>query len=106
MARGSGTRGFWRGLLTGLLLAAAAGLALAWLFPPLRPPEVAGEALVPPEPLAPPGAVAEPPRAGGGGLLPPPAGAPLVAGRPAPEASPKRPAEGASLVPLAPDGRE
>ncbi|HET9069523.1 MAG TPA: hypothetical protein VFN28_12825 [Amaricoccus sp.] len=44
------TRGFWKGFLTGLVLAAAGLLALAWFYPPrpLLPPEVDPRALAAP----------------------------------------------------------
>ena len=49
MATERGTRGFWRGFLTGTIIAAAVGLGLAWAVPPvpILPPEVAPETLVP-----------------------------------------------------------
>ena len=34
---GAQAAGFWRGALVGLLIAAAVGLALAWLYPPVPP---------------------------------------------------------------------
>ena len=48
-----GTYGFWRGVLTGLVVTLVAVLALAWVFPPLRAPEVDDAMQVAP---APPGA--------------------------------------------------
>jgi len=38
MARRTGGRGFWAGFLTGLAIVVLAGLALAWIYPPLQPP--------------------------------------------------------------------
>jgi hypothetical protein len=106
MARRPRTRGFWRGLFAGLLLALVAMLALAWFFPPLQPPEVTPESLsAPPAPEAPAG-VAEPTVPAPQGLLPEPPRAPLIEGLAAPEAAPALPEGGAgspSLVPPAAD---
>ena len=68
MARG-GRRGFWRGVLAGLVLAAAAALALAVAFPPrpLLPPEISpGTLAVPPAPEPAPGRGAAGGRPGAG----------------------------------------
>jgi hypothetical protein len=91
MARHPRTRGFWQGLIAGLLLAAAAALALAWLFPPLQPPEVAPGSLVAPPAPEPPGSVGAPAMPERQGLLPAPAPAPLITGIPAPEPAPALP---------------
>ena len=51
-----GTYGFWRGVLAALVVVIVAALALAWLYPPLRAPEVDEGMQVPPAPpSAPPG---------------------------------------------------
>lgn len=58
------TRGFWRGLLTGLLLVIGLALVGAWLFPPLRAPVVTVDSLEPPSaPAMPDGTVPEVPQA-------------------------------------------
>ncbi len=98
-----GTYGFWRGVLTGLVVALAAALALAWWFPPLRAPEVGDELQVaPPPPGAPSGGAAP-------GPLLAPAPGPLIDGMPAahpqdqapePPAGSPGPSPGPSLVPL------
>ena len=97
MARRTGS-GFWSGLLTGLVVAALAALALAWIYPPLQPPALDDGALdAPAAPGAPEGgAVApEPMRT--------PASGPLVEGMPRlgtpPGASPAPGPGSPSLVP-------
>jgi hypothetical protein len=47
MATKAATHGFWRGFLSGLVLAAAGLLALAWFYPPGRstPPEAGAGAV-------------------------------------------------------------
>ena len=40
MAAQARSGGFWRGVFTGLVVAAVLAAALAWLFPPLRAPEI------------------------------------------------------------------
>jgi hypothetical protein len=102
MATRAGGRGFWPGLLTGLLLAVGAALALAFAFPPvsLQQPEVDPTSLVaPPAPGAPEAAAPVP--ALPARLLPEPTGAPLIEGAPKLEAAPAEPgaAGAASLVP-------
>jgi hypothetical protein len=103
MAERAGGRGFWRGLFFGLLLGVVAMLALAWIFPPLRAPEVTSDALVAPgAPGAPGGgAAATAPKVLIEGLPPTPAStaAPPVTTPPVPEAAPDLPPGGASLVP-------
>ena len=94
------TRGFWKGFFTGLLLAAAGLLALAWFHPPqpLLPPEMDAGALEPP---AAPGQrdgttgpeTAAATAAAGGMPVPVPA-EPTFADLPAP-AAPPEPAAGA-----------
>ena len=54
MARRSGGRGFWTGLLTGIAIAALAALALAWIYPPLQPPAIDADVVVPPGAPQPP----------------------------------------------------
>lgn len=82
--RGSG---FWKGVLTGLLLALGLALLLAWLFPLrfLAPelPEDAGTA---------PAALRAPAAAPGGPILPGEAPGPLVPGLDPPPALPGAPA--------------
>jgi hypothetical protein len=99
MATERGTRGFWRGFLTGTIIAAAVGLGLAWAVPPvpMLPPEVAPETLVPPGAPDRPADPAEPAPAPVEGLLPAPPDKPLIADVPAPDAAPGSP----SLVPQA-----
>jgi hypothetical protein len=105
MATERDASGFWPGFLTGTLLAAAIGLALAWVFPPVPtlPPEVAPEALVPPVAPDRPADPAEPEAAPVEGLLSAPPDKPLIAGVPAPDAAPVAPDAAApgspSLVP-------
>ena len=90
MANDRGTRGFWRGFVTGTIIAAAIGLGLAWAFPPvpMLPPEVAPETLVPPGAPDRPADPAEPAPAPVEGLLPAPPDKPLIADLPAPDAAP------------------
>lgn len=42
--------GFWRGILTGLVMALAITAGLVWTFPPLRAPLVDKESLIAPTP--------------------------------------------------------
>lgn len=78
MARRTQGRGFWGGFLAGLGIAALAGLALAWIYPPLQPPAVdAGMLEAPGAPGAP---EAGPER----GPMLTPAPGPLVEGLPGP----------------------
>ena len=90
MATGASGRGFWPGLLTGLLLAAGAALALAVAFPPTRleQPEIDPASLVAPAAPDAPQAPAEPDSDISAGLLPEPSGAPLIQGVPRLEAAP------------------
>jgi len=78
MARGTGGRGFWSGVFAGLVIAALAALALAWIYPPLQPPAVDEGVLDPPVPPRAPGAEAAAP-----GPLLTPAPGPVVGGLPA-----------------------
>ena len=81
-ARGGG---FWRGFLTGLIVAGVLAVAAAIAFPPLQPPEVPeGSLSAPPAPGQPQTESAPEP----GGILPAPAPGPLVTGLPAPETPP------------------
>jgi hypothetical protein len=83
MARRTGGRGFWAGFFTGLVIVALAGLALAWIYPPLQPPALdAGALEAPGAPDAPEGAAAAPEP-----LLTPAPG-PVVDGLPDPAAPP------------------
>ena len=76
MARRREGRGFWAGFLTGLGIAALAGLALAWVYPPLQPPAVdAGMLEAPRAPGTPEGGP-------GRGPMLAPAPGPLVEGLP------------------------
>ena len=93
-----GTYGFWRGVLTGLVLTLVAALALAWAFPPLHAPELDDAMQTPP---APPEAPA--PGASSAPMLTPAPGA-LVDGLPAaptrePGALPPSSAGSPSLIP-------
>jgi hypothetical protein len=104
MATRAGRRGFWPGLVTGLVIAAAAGLALALAFPPapLQQPEIDPASLVAPAAPGAPEAPAEPASDFSTGLLPEPSGAPLIEGAPKLEAAPATEpgaAGAASLVP-------
>jgi len=96
-----GTYGFWRGALAGLVVVIVAALALAWLYPPLRAPEVDEGMQVPPAPpSAPPGVAAD----GASGPMLTPAPGPIVDGVGSPPAHPEAPAADApagspSLVP-------
>ncbi len=97
--RGSG---FWKGLLTGVALAALVALALAYVFPPTRyfAPEVLPNGGPAPAVPGTPSAIVEPRAPGAGALLPDAAPAPLIAIRPAAEPTPGMP----SLAPTpAPD---
>ena len=95
------THGFWRGFLTGLVLAAAAALALAWLYPPrpLLPPEVDAGALEAPGAPGRPEAAAEPAAPRPEGALPSAPAAPAIAASPAPEADPGAPDGAAPSLP-------
>jgi hypothetical protein len=97
MARRTGGRGFWAGFFTGLAIVVLAGLALAWIYPPLQPPALDDRALeAPGAPGAPDGTAVAPDR-----LLTPAPG-PVVEGLPGPDAPEEedRPAPGSpSLVP-------
>lgn len=66
------THGFWKGVLAGLLVAAAGLLALAWLHPPrpLMPPEVDPGALEAPAAPGQPDGVAGPEPAAAGETVP------------------------------------
>jgi hypothetical protein len=90
MATRTGGRGFWPGLVTGLAIAAAAGLALALAFPPapLQQPEIDPASLVSPAAPGAPEAPAEPAPGSAAGLLPEPTAAPLIEGAPRLEAAP------------------
>jgi hypothetical protein len=83
-ARGNG-RGFFTGLILGLLVAACVAVALAFLFPPARffPPRVDPGADVTPSAPAAPSDVTPPASTRAGTLLPPPALTPLVPKTPA-----------------------
>lgn len=78
------SNGFWKGVLTGLLLAGIVAFALAWVFPPARyvPPELPGDVVTAPSP---------PEKPPVGGLLTPPSGAPLIPRRPVAEMPPGLP---------------
>ena len=97
-----GTHGFWRGVLTGLVLSLVAALTLAWFFPPLRAPVVDDAMQVPPAPPGAPAGTAPDPAAPGPMLTPAPGA--LVDGLPATPAHPPAPepeggAGSPSLVP-------
>lgn len=90
-----GTHGFWRGILAGIVVAIAAALLLAWVYPPLRAPEVDNGMQVPPAPPGVPGGAAEAiptpatdAPAGFGALPPPVPETPRIVGAPASEAAP------------------
>ncbi len=105
MARQAGSHGFWRGVLAGLLVAAAGLLALALAYPPepLRQPEITPGSTLPPAAPAAPADLPQPPRnETGSGLLPAAPSAPLIEGVPTPDPAPSAPAGAAgspSLVP-------
>jgi hypothetical protein len=103
MATQAKTHGFWRGFLAGLVLAAAALLALAWLYPPkpLMPPEVDAGALEAPGAPGRPEVAAEPAAPGPEDALPAAPAAPAIAGSPAPEAAPGTPGDAAPSLPRA-----
>jgi hypothetical protein len=84
------TYGFWRGFVIGLVLAAAAVLALAWFYPPkpLLPPEVDAGALEPPDAPGRPEAAAEPAAPRPESELPAAPAAPSISESPGPEAAP------------------
>jgi hypothetical protein len=104
MARHRRTHGFGPGVLTGLVLVLMMLLAAVWLFPPLLAPEIADEAMAPPE------APAAPAPDGAAGPVPLVAPAPgrLVDGLPAPGipggAVAPAPPEGPGLPSLLPSG--
>ena len=102
MAAERRTHGFWKGFLTGLVLAAAGLLALAWLNPPrpLLPPEVDPGALEAPAAPDQPQGAAEPVAPGAQALLPPAPATPLIADAPAPDPAPGA-AGSPSLMPKA-----
>jgi hypothetical protein len=98
MAERPRTRGFWRGVLAGLVLSALAALVLAFLFPPLQPPEITpGTETAPDAPRA-PGSAVEPQVPSREGLLGVPPPGPLIAGG-ARADEPPSPAGSPSLVP-------
>lgn len=104
MATGARGGGFWRGFLLGVVIVAAALLALALAVPPkpLQPPDVAPGSLVAPagpERLA-MGISGPPPAATSDLIVPASLPGPLIEGLPGPTAAPPTPAAGASLVPL------
>jgi hypothetical protein len=95
--------GFWKGIVTGLLLAFLAGLLLAWLFPlrffaPLVPEDAGIAPEAPPAPAAAPGGpiITE----DAAGPLVPDVGPPSAPGAPAPVRD--RAGNSPSLVPLPP----
>jgi hypothetical protein len=104
MAGRSGS-GFWRGLATGLVLAAMIALGLAWIFPPVprTPPELSPGSLEAPPGPGQPDAVTPPEAPHAEGLLPAGPDAPLIDGVPAPDPAPApaSPAGSPSLVPAA-----
>jgi hypothetical protein len=102
MAGNSGS-GFWRGLATGLILAAIAGLALAWAFPPVprTPPEVAPASLEAPPGPGQPESVGVPSAPPADTDMPANPDAPLIEGVQAPDTAPS-PAGSPSLVPVRP----
>jgi hypothetical protein len=108
MATRAGGRGFWPGLLTGLLLAATAGLALTLAFPPapLQQPEIDPASLVAPAAPGAPETPAEPAPASPAGLLPEPYGSPLIEGAPRLEAAPATEAGAAGAASLVPQSTE
>ena len=85
------TRGFWRGLLTGLALAAAAAVGLAIVFPPaiFFPPQVEETRLQAPDPLAQPQGAAGPGRPHLDAEGPARGEIPVVAAVPGAEAAPE-----------------
>src|SRR6476646_97816 len=92
MAGQAGTRGFWRGFFTGIVLALLAGLVLAWRYPPVpaTPPDLDPAATQAPSAADAPGAAvcgtASPTQSGGRLRSRPPA--PLVDVKRAPDAAP------------------
>ncbi len=85
------TRGFWRGLATGLLLAVAVAIGLTILYPPTvftRPALTPGTELAPPAPEQPGGEAVPELEARDDWLLIPRAEAPLISGRPGAETPP------------------
>jgi hypothetical protein len=103
MATPTRARGFWRGFVTGLVVAAAVGLALAFVFPPVpsRPPEVGPDATTAPAGPEPPEDTAEPAGPAEQGMLPASPTKPLIEGMPTPEVAPAVPgyAGSPSLLP-------
>lgn len=64
MATQAAAHGFWRGVFTGLVIAAALAAALAWFFPPLRAPEIPPGTLDAPSAPGTPDGQAAPPSPG------------------------------------------
>lgn len=82
------SRGFWKGLIVGLVLALVVVLGLGLVFPPIRylPPQMPQVAPPPaPEATVPARRAAEPAPAPAAGLLPNRAPGPLIADRPVAE---------------------
>jgi hypothetical protein len=85
------TKGFWRGLVTGLLLAAAAAIGLTIAYPPMvftRPEMTPGNELAPNAPQQPGGGTVPELETDSDWLLIPRADAPLITGRPEAETPP------------------
>ena len=103
MATERATYGFWKGFLTGLVLAAAGLLALAWVYPPqpLMAPEIGAGALEAPAAPGQPQGAAEPEAPRSDALLPSAPAKPLIADAPAPDAAPEAGAGSPSLMPKA-----
>ncbi len=103
MATERATHGFWKGILSGLVVAAAGLLALAWLYPPrpLLPPEIDPGALEAPAAPGQPQGAAEPEAPRSEALLAPVPAKPIIEDVPAPDVAPATagPAGTPSLVP-------
>jgi hypothetical protein len=85
------TKGFWRVVITGLLLAAAAAIGLTIAYPPMvftRPVMTPGNELAPNAPEQPGGGTVPELETGRDWLLIPRADAPLITGRPEAETPP------------------
>ena len=85
------TKGYWRGVATGLLLAAAAAIGLTIAFPPtifMQPVLTPGIEVAPAAPEAPAGEAVPALEARDDWLLVPRADAPLISGRPQAETPP------------------